>query len=169
MEIEDMMSSLMATFPHSPGVVAQSQTNPPTPITEILHPPLMVSIKTEYISKNYRHVVANPGDEVVVFAWTNNRTEATAYNSRNKTVGRIPADILDKEGSKPVTNTEICMATSDQKHVSLGHVKWKEGDYIRVWNKESRKHAMIHGIGFNLATGEIGEFDTSSFSLRVID
>jgi hypothetical protein len=114
-------------------------------------------------------MVANPGDQVVVFAWTNNRTEAIAYNLRNKTTGRIPADLLVKEDSKPFTDTKLCMPTSDESADSLGHVKWKAGDYIRVWDREDQSHARSIGFCFNLATGEIGKFHAICFSPKVID
>ncbi|KAF2193570.1 hypothetical protein K469DRAFT_712347 [Zopfia rhizophila CBS 207.26] len=168
-EIEDILSDLMANFLHRSTAVTQAQMKPPTPIHETLNTPLTVSVKDGYLCENYRHVVANSGDQVVVFAWTKNHTEAIAYNPRNKTAGRIPADLLEKGDSKPFTNTKLCMTTSDERPNPLGLVKWKAGDYVRVWNREDKSHARSNGFCFNLATGEIGKFDTMSFFLQVID
>jgi hypothetical protein len=169
MEIENMLSDLTATFLHRSSTVTQSQKKTLTPIHESLNPPLMISVKDGYLCGNYRHIVANSDDQVVVFAWTNNHTEAIAYNPRNKTTGRIPADLLEEGDSKPFTDTKLYMPTSDEQHGSRGCIKWKEGDYVRVWNREDRSHARSDGFGYNLATGEIGKFNTTSFSLKVID
>jgi hypothetical protein len=159
----------MATFSDRSTAVTQPQTKPPTLTHETLNPPLTISVKDGYLCKNYRHVVANSGDQVVVFAWTNNRTEAIAYNPRNKTTGQIPADLLENGDSKPFTDTKLCMTTSNETPNSLGHVRWKAGDYIRVWNREDKSHSRSDGFCFNLATGEIGKFNTTSFFLTVID
>lgn len=159
----------MATLPDRPTVVAQPQTKPPTPTHETLNPPLAISVKDGYLCGNYQHIVANSGDRVVVFAWTNNRTEAIAYNPRNKTAGRISADLLEKGDSKPFTDTKLCMTSSNESPNAFGYVKWKAGDYIRVWNREDKSHSVSEGVCFNLTTGGIGKFHTTSFSLTLID
>jgi len=157
----------MATFMHRSTAV--TQLKPLTPTHETLNPPLTISVKDGYLCKNYQHVVANSGDQVVVFAWTNNHTEAITYNLRNKTAGRILANLLEKGDSKPFTDIKLCMSTSDESHPSIGQVKWKAGDYVMVWNREEKSHARSEGFGFNLATGEIGNFNTISSSLKVIN
>lgn len=164
-----MLSDLIATFLHRSTTVTQPPMKPQTPIHKILNPPLTISVKDGYLCGNYHHVVANSGDQVVVFAWTNNHKEAIAFNPRNKTAGQIPADLLEKGDSKPFTDTKLCMATSDERPKSFGHVKWKAGDYVRVWNREDKSHARSNGFCFNLATGEIGTFNTTSFFLQVVD
>jgi hypothetical protein len=159
----------MVTIPDRPTVVAQPQKKLATPTHDILNPPLTISVIDAYLCGNSAHVVANPSDRVIVFAWTNNRTEAIAYNPRNKTAGRIPVNLLDKGDSEPFTDTKLCMTTSDENAWSLGHVKWKAGDYIRVWNRENKSHAVSEGFCFNLATGGIGKFRVTCFSLRIIN
>lgn len=168
-EIEDLLSEMFAIFPDRPKAVLQPQMKPPTPTHETLNPPLAIAIKDRYLCGNYRHILANSGDQIVVFAWTSNRTEAIAYNSRNKTVGRVPTSLLEYGGSNPFTDTKLYMTKSDQSRDSLGHVKWKAGDYVRVWNREDKKHSQSAGFCFNIATGGIGKFDTTSFSLILID
>lgn len=158
----------MVIFPERSTVVTQPQTKLATPTHDILNPPLAISVKDAYLCGNYQHIVASSGDWVIVFAWTNNRTEAIAYNPRNKTAGRISVDLLEEGDSEPFTDTKICKTTSNESHSSLGHVKWKAGDYIRMWNREDKSHAVSEGVCFNLATGEIGRFHTTCFSLRII-
>jgi hypothetical protein len=126
-----------------------------------------MSVKAGYVGKNNQHVVANLDDQVVVCAWTNHRTKATVYNSRNNTSGRIPVDLLEKEGSKPFIDTELYMATVGYPYVALGHVKWTRGDYIKVWNKVVKRYT-IQGFCFSLATGEIGKFNCPLSSLEII-
>lgn len=158
----------MIAFPDRPTVVTQPQAKLTTPTHNILNPPLAISVRDAYLCGNYRHVVANAGDRVIVFAWTNNRTEAIAYNPRNKTAGRISVDLLDEGESEPFIDTTLCMTTSSESHSSFGHVVWKAGDYIRVWNREDKSHAVSEGFCFNLATGAIGRFHTTCFSPRII-
>ncbi|KAJ6276574.1 hypothetical protein J3E71DRAFT_187083 [Bipolaris maydis] len=167
-EIEGLLSELMIAFPDRPTVVTQPQAKLTTPTHNILNPPLAISVRDAYLCGNYRHVVANAGDRVIVFAWTNNRTEAIAYNPRNKTAGRISVDLLDEGESEPFIDTTLCMTTSSESHSSFGHVVWKAGDYIRVWNREDKSHAVSEGFCFNLATGAIGRFHTTCFSPRII-
>ena len=167
-EIEKLLSDLVGTFLQPSTAVTQQQMKPPT-AHEPLKPPLLMSVKDVYLCGNYRHIAANSGDHVVVFAWTNEQTEAIAYNPRNKTCGRIAADLLKKADSKPFTNTKLCMSTSDELRSSFGHVKWRAGDYMRVWDREDKSHSRSEGFCFNVATGEIGRFNTTSFSLKVID
>jgi hypothetical protein len=162
-----LLSELMVTFPDRPTVVTQPKTKLPMPTHDILNPPLAICVKDAYLCGNYKHIAANSGDRVIVFAWTNNRTEAIAYNPRNKTAGRIPVDLLEKEGSEPFTDTKLCMATSNESSSSLGHVNWKAGDYIRTWNREDKSHAVSEGFCFNLATGGIGRFHATCFSPRL--
>jgi hypothetical protein len=158
----------MVTFPDRRTVVTQPQTKLATPTHDILNPPLSICVKNTYLCGNYKHIVANPGDRVIVFAWTSNRTEAIAYNPRNKTAGRIPIDVLKKEDSEPFTDTRLCMTTSNESSSSLGHVNWRAGDYM-TWNREDKSHAVSEGFCFNLATGGIGRFHVICFSPRLIN
>jgi hypothetical protein len=64
------------------------------------------SIEDEYIGPNDRYLVAQLGDDVVVYAWTNDEEVAIAYNSRNDKARRIPACLLKKE-SQPRITSEI--------------------------------------------------------------
>ena len=96
-EIKDMMSSLVAVFQRASPEASQPRRNPPAPISEVLQPPLKLSITAEHVGANYRHLVANPSDYIIVYAWTNHQEMAIAYNTPNDTTGRIPTDLLSKE------------------------------------------------------------------------
>ncbi len=75
---------------------------------------------------------------------------------------------------KPLTpthetlNPPLTISVKDG-YLCNGQVKWKAGDYVMVWNREEKSHARSEGFGFNLATGEIGNFNTISSSLKVIN
>jgi hypothetical protein len=168
-EVEDALSELLSIFPDRPTVVTQPQTKLPTPTHETLNPPLTISVAKGYVRGNHRHIVADFGDRVLVFGWTNDRTAAIAYNPRNKTAGRISVDSLDKRDSKPCIDTKLYMTRSDENPRSLGHVKWKAGDYIRVWNREDKSHSVSEGLCFNLATEAIGKFHINGVYLTPID
>jgi hypothetical protein len=171
-----LLSELTTSFPNHPTAVIQPQmklptklpTKPPTPTHETLNPPLAIVVKHGYLCGNYQHIVADSGDRVVVFAWTNNRAEAMAYNPRNKTVGRIPADLVKNEVSEPFADTQLYMTTSNESPSSLSHVKWKAGEYVRVWNRENH-YANCEGLCFNVATGGIGKFHTKCSYLTLIN
>jgi hypothetical protein len=162
-----LLSELMVTFLDRPTVVTQPKTKLPMTTHDILNPPLAICVKDAYLCGNYKHIVANSGDRVIVFVWTNNRTEAIAYNPRNKTAGWISVDLLEKEDSEPFTDTKLCMTTSKESFSSLGHVNWKAGEYIRTWNREDKSHAVSEGFCFNLATGGMGRFHATCFSPRL--
>lgn len=164
-----MLSELTATLPERPTTVIQPQTKLQTPTHETLHPPLVFSVHAGYLRGNYRHIVADSGDQVVVFAWTNNCIEAIAYNPRNKTAGRILGNLLDRRNSMPFTDTKLYITKSNESPDTLGHVKWKAGEYVRVWNREDKRNARCEGFCFNVATGGIGRFETGSSSLKLID
>lgn len=118
----------MVTFP----VVAQPQTKLATPIHDISNPPLAICVKNAYLCGNYKHIAANSGDRVIVFAWTSNRTEAIAYNPRNKTAGRISIDVLKKEDSEQFTDTTLYMTAPNESSSSLDNVNWRAGDCVRT-------------------------------------
>lgn len=114
--------------------------------------------------------MAEPGDQVVVFAWTNRRTEATAYNPRNKSNGQIPADVLEKWRSEPFTDAKLYRTTKIEiNNQFIDPVDWKRGGNIRIWDKTDKPPYCCEGFGFNLASGKIGRFRTQSAGLLPID
>ncbi len=162
-EIKDMMSSLVAIIQRA----SQTQIKPPAPTTQVLHTPLKLLVKAEYVGTNYRHLVAQPGDDLIVYAWTNNKQTAIVYNARYGIAGRIPANVLQMEASQPVMGSEICVSFSDNKgNGAVGSLTWKAGDYLRIckWDNGYRNS----GIGFNLATVEIGLFSVGVGNLKNI-
>lgn len=128
-------------------MVTQPQTKPPTSDLELSNPPFTVSVEKAYIGNNHRHIVADPGDQVAVFAWNNNRTQAIAYNLRNKSSGCIPANHLQRVPSAPVTDAKLYMTKSAlSPHGEVDHVKWNAGDHIWVWGRQDQSHSRTVGL-----------------------
>lgn len=136
---------------------------------ELYNPPRRIRMKDSHISRNHQKIVARRDDDVVVYAWANNCTEAIAYNTRNKTTGRVASDLLDMSNTEEFREDKLYLATSDEKSTALGHVTWNAGDYVRVWNRVDGSHSRSSGFCFNLASGKIGKFSTMSFYLQLVD
>jgi hypothetical protein len=113
--------------------------------------------------------VACRDDDVVVYAWAENCTEAVAYNTRNKTTGRIPKVLLDMSKIEPFNQDRLYMARLEERSTSVDHVSWEAGDYIRVWDRVNCSHSRCSGVCFNLASGQLGNFLTMSPSLELVD
>lgn len=115
------MSSLVAAIQRaSPEVSQPLQKKPPAPTTPVLQTPLTVSVVAKHVGTSYRHLLAQPGDNVIVHAWTNNQKTAIAYNASNNMAGRIPADRLSKEKLQPVIDSEICMSSIRNRGDGVG-------------------------------------------------
>jgi len=80
-----------------------------------------------------------------VFAYAKNRAEVVAYNPRNQTAGRFPADHLANQNSTPFSESKLYMTKSDLAKM-FNHVAWKAGDYVRVWNKTDAKYTVCSGL-----------------------
>lgn len=59
--------------------------------------------------------MAQPGDYVIVHAWSNNSETAVAYNPRNDMTDWIPVETMRKEDSHPVIGSEICVSFSSNE------------------------------------------------------
>jgi hypothetical protein len=112
--------------------------------------------------------MAQRGDHVIVHAWTG--LEAIAYNTRNKTTGRVPQNLLNKHAQQECKEDKLYLDTSDGRPTIECPVSWKTGDYIRVWDREDDSNSRASGLCFNLASGHIGRFYTNaSSSLKLVD
>lgn len=128
-----------------------------------------MSVKADYYPGTRQGVVAHCGDDVVVYAWAEKNTEAVVYNTRNRTSGRISINLLGTSKTELIHQDKLYMATSDERAALVGHVSWKAGDYIRVWDRVNGSHSRCSGFCFNLASGQIGEFSTASSDLELVD
>ncbi|KAN0080528.1 hypothetical protein V8E54_003732 [Elaphomyces granulatus] len=134
-------------------------------IIEILDSPLKCLVETEYIGPDNEHIVAWPGDYVLVWAWSyEDHTVATALacSMENSSIGKIPVDCLDFEMSEPhpfgiyVAKYDY-KATHNPKAPLPWDLSWGAGYHIKVYmwgDPETKKR----GFGLNLATGEVGTF-----------
>ncbi len=183
-EIKDMMSSLVAVIQRAAPGLSQSRMNPPAPTiqtnppaptmqikppaptAQVLQTPIKLLVKAEHVGTNYRHLVAQPGDYVIVYAWTNNEQTAIAYNARYDMAGQIPADLLDKDEPQPVMGSEICVSSQSYGGDGVGGLDWKAGDYLRICKFDNGHRNS--GIGFNIATVKIGRFLVQVNSLKNI-
>jgi hypothetical protein len=136
---------------------------------ESCNPPHKMSVKEYYCPGTYQGVVAQCGDDVVVYAWAENRSEAVVYNTRNRNSGRIPTTLLDTSKTELVHQDSLYMATSNERATLVGYVSWKAGDHIRVWDRVNGSHSRCSGFCFNLASGQIGKFSTVSPYLELVD
>ncbi|KAI9826782.1 MAG: hypothetical protein M1819_007253 [Sarea resinae] len=155
-EIQDQLSSLTAIIQAGSPKAPPPQETPAAPTTladGILKDPLTFTVKELHTGTHVGHIVAVPGDSVVVYAWAKNREIAIGYNEMNNTAGSIPASILTKAESQSAGNLELLMATGCVE-AGLGCLGYQPGDYVRVciWHGGNPG-----GIGFNLVTQEIGK------------
>lgn len=126
-------------------------------------------VKRDHVPLTYRELVADCGDELVVFGWTACRNEAIAYNARIQRAGRFPAGKLERFESKSFMGSSLCIAKDKETSRSVvDGIGWSAGDYITVWDRKEEKHCMASGFGFNRATGAIGKFVAASFNLQAL-
>jgi hypothetical protein len=172
----EISEDVVNLFPHTTGKVSESKNGPnPSPpkvlesTLKILEPPQIMVVKENPVPRTYKELVADCGDELVVFGWTACRTQAIAYNARTQRAGRFPADKLDTRDSKSFVGWNLCIAQDKQIPRSIVDcIGWSAGDYIIVWDRKEGKHCMASGFGFNRATGAIGKFETTSFYLQTL-
>jgi hypothetical protein len=69
--------------------------------------------------------------------------------------------------SQPITSADTCMALYANKGDLRGNLAWKAGEYIRVYKWDNGYKNS--GIGFNLATKEIGLFHVAVNYFKVVD
>ena len=108
--------------------------------------------------------MAQPGDSLIVYA--NNQKMAIAYNARNNMAGQIPVECLNMDEPQSVADAEICMSFSNKERYRVGDLAWKAGDYIRICKWEG--NYKNNGIGYNIASMEVGRFDVQMNSLKVV-
>jgi hypothetical protein len=174
-ETGEIPENVMDLLSHTTGKVLKVEnvlkplpSKVPKPALEILQPPQTMVAKADNIARTHQELVANCGDELVVFGWIPHRTEAVAYNTRIQRAGRIPADRLNTFTSSPFMGGNLCIAKERQTSRSIDCIAWSAGDCIFVWDRIEGKHCIANGFGFNRATGAIGRFETTSFNLPAL-
>ena len=75
--------------------------NPTTSNDELLANPMQFTIVGSYIRPNSRHLVADHGDTVIVFALTDDSILALAFNPCKKSARQIPEVYLDRDLARP--------------------------------------------------------------------
>lgn len=167
-EISDAITELLNTLGKRSVTAPPQQSNPALPSYHMQDPPLKVPMKTKHTPRDDREVMAQRGDNVVVYGWTG--FEAISYNTRNKTTGRVSQTLLDMDKQEECKGGELYLATLDGRPTDECPVSWKKGNYIRIWNQEDESNSRASGFCFNLASGQIGRFYTNaSFSLKLVD
>jgi hypothetical protein len=157
------------TLAPTPALTPAVDFSPPQPKRSTIftcNPPQKIRVLRDHIPGTQQEVVARCGDHIIVYAWSQDHTEAVAYNLINKTAGRIPRKVLEMSSNEPYDQDMICLAKEDKCKATVGHVSWKAGDYIRVWE---RVHGFyLNGFGFNMASGQIGKFTTAADNLESV-
>jgi hypothetical protein len=163
-----MITELYKTLGEPPVPALRHQPTPALPSHFIETPPLKIPVKRDYTPRNDRGVIVRAGDHVIVYARIG--FEAIAYNTRNKTAGRISEELLDMSKQEEWKGDKLYLATSNGRPTDDCPVSWKKGDHIRVWERKDDSHSRANGFCFNLASGQIGRFNTdASFSLKLMD
>ncbi|KAK3329167.1 hypothetical protein B0H66DRAFT_14993 [Apodospora peruviana] len=161
-----MLASLMSTA--SPSTVIDDNKPDPTTFleTEVLEQPQLYTAAREYLGPDGSHLFVRSGDQVVLSAIRGD--EFLGYNTRNNLAGRIPRGVLLKAKSEAgIIIPTVCRAAQSHKTRTLGDVSWKPGDNLRVYQWLDKYKTK--GIALNMATKEIGTFDASAGSLKVLD
>jgi hypothetical protein len=167
-ELSDIITELHKTLGKHSTSALPKQPKPASFSYEIQSPPLKVLVNKDHTPRDHREVMARRGDYVIVYAWTG--FEAIAYNTRNKTTGRVSQTLLNNHAQEECKEDKLYLATSDGRTTIESPVSWKRGDYIRVWDREDDSNSRASGLCFNLASGQIGRFYTNaSFSLKIVD
>ena len=127
------------------------------PRLDILQKPVSFFVKRAV--EGYKQLNANEGHSIVVHAWRHNLKMAVAYNPVTNTWGEISADVLEEDDPQPTISSELCTAISKNvPFFNFGgyNLQWEVGQKIRIcrWQGNSRDS----GVGFNMATGNIGSF-----------
>jgi hypothetical protein len=164
-----MLSDFKASIPKSSTTTTVTRKKTSISGFKVLERPFMTLVRVNYTSSSYKQVLANSGDRVLVFAYTNDGTGTIAYNPRNKTAGKISTDVLDNANVEPFSDSKLYMTLGHESRASFRHVEWKRGDYIRVWNREDESYSRSSGFCFVLTTGQIGRFMTQTAQLEAVE
>ncbi|KAL1612076.1 hypothetical protein SLS60_000299 [Paraconiothyrium brasiliense] len=168
-EISDMITELHNALGNRSAAVPPRRSKPLTPSFEAQNPPLRMPVIQSQTPGDHNRVVARRGDQVVVYGWAEDYTEAIVFNTRNETTGRISGSFLDKSQKEVSDEDNLYLITIDEIQVALGHVKMKAGDYIRVWNREDGRNQRTTGLCFNMASGQIGKLFAWTSSLKLVN
>jgi hypothetical protein len=180
-----MIRELYSSFGNIPVPISAPapaiNVDPPKPKRSInaCNLPQKIRVVADHVPGTQQEVLARRDDYVIVYAWVENKTEkvswgedkteAVAYNLTNKTAGRIPRAVLEVYSSEPYDQDKMCLAQEDVRTLSLGHITWKAGDYIRVWGRVEHPRSQCTGFGFNVASGQIGKINTYSGGLKPVE
>ncbi|KAK7177533.1 hypothetical protein PSPO01_16416 [Paraphaeosphaeria sporulosa] len=167
-EISDKITELHNTLEKRSVPTLAQQSRHVLPFYQMEDPPLKIPVKKDYTPRDDREVMARRGDHVIVYGWIG--FEAIAYNARNKTTGTISRTLLNTDKDEEYKDSKLYRATQDGRSTIEYPVSWKNGDYIRVMERDTDSYSYASGICFNLASGQIGQFYTNvAYTLKLVD
>lgn len=141
---------------------------PPVEIHEPLCQPQRWIVATDVVGVDYRYLKAKSNDHVIVYGWKRGNRDAVAFNERNHSSGWIPSQYLhSKESVQARGESFVARQNLRSKPESNQYLQWKVGERIRVCHWINRK--SYRGIGYNLKTGQIGQFAISDWNCAVED
>lgn len=149
-----------------------SKVQPPTEVPKqtarVLGKPMLFNTKSRRALVDAGHLNMEPGQPVQVHAWKNNEKSAVVFFLHTYQAGEISSECLDLTRPKrPESKMEIIMSTKSRNGGK--DLSWKAWELIRVCRWEvGEKYAFINGVGFNLATMEIGQLNAPRSAFVII-
>ncbi|KAL2783704.1 hypothetical protein BJX66DRAFT_318033 [Aspergillus keveii] len=122
--------------------------------------PVLKDVYADFTGSDDRFAIVKSGDQVFVYG--EDGEEAIIFNERNRSVGRVPANILGKDSAETDQQFATFICREDYNgNPSTGYfLSWKVRTRILVCSWEDPK--IYRGIGINLSTGKTGRFEILS-------
>ena len=164
-ELKDALSSLSQHAPNQPQKMSEP-TTPKSDSRRALVKPTKHTVKNLSIGPDHQHLVAQPGDTVIVYAWDrpySYQSHAIAYNPINQSAGRVEGNLLSIVDSESTPPYELAFFINSNTPSYVGELQWQAGDHVYICQKNvvgSRTFETTawYGAAFNLRTLEIGQF-----------
>lgn len=141
---------------------------PPLNDVETLLTPERWLATMDYTGEDYRYLNARSGDNIIVYGWTGDKKNAVAFNEQNCSSGWIPSKYLRDRGMIESWKESFL---ARQKHASEPqwnrYLEWNRGERIKVCYWFNRSSFV--GVGFNMKTGQIGEFEIHDRNCSIED
>jgi hypothetical protein len=155
--LRNLLTSLSGDIENDPSKLDSDL--PPSNDSKTLLTPQKCRARADYIGEDYQYLHARFDDRIIVYGWTGDKENAVAFNEQNCSSGWIPSKYLRNQG---LVETWKESFLARQNHASEPqwnqYLEWKRGGgRIRVCYWINRK--SFKGVGFNMKTGQIGEFE----------
>lgn len=131
---------------------------PPFNDYECLPTPQKWLATADFIGEDYHYLRAKSGDCIIVHGWAGDMKNAVAFNEQNRSSGWIPSIYLSYQGPVQTLNESFLARQNYASEPEWNrYLKWKRGERVRICYWIDRK--SFSGVGFNMKTSQIGDFD----------